>query len=148
MHISHTKYCLHDIFFNNLLARIDQVGSLFVILCYFVESRHWSFDCIWLGMPHVFDLLWIVLFEDHLSQLSRPYIFFILRFGIIFVRRCELSHQSRETLGVLTAGVSLFWLALDSNLDLSFQLHISLDLSIDRQVAQTQHFFLISSKPK
>ena len=120
--------------------------SLFVVFGNFVQGWHWPFYCVWLRMAHIFYFLCVVLLEYHLSELSWAYVFVRCRFVHVFLRCCEFVHQRCHSLCVLTTWVTLFWLSFHGYLDLSFQLHVSLYLCVDGEIAERKYFFFIPCK--
>jgi hypothetical protein len=95
-------------------------------------------------VPHLFDLLTVVLLEYHLSQLSRAQILVGRRLFPVLLRRRVLVDQGGHSFGVLASCVTLLRLSLNCYLYLSLKLHVSLHLSVDRQISQTKNFLLVS----
>jgi hypothetical protein len=83
-----------------------------------------------------------MLLKDGLSQLRRAEILLSCRFGWIF-NWSELVHMGNILIHHGVVQIGALGPSFNSDLDLSFQFHIGLHLSVDGKVAQTQDFPLV-----
>lgn len=120
--------------------------SFFILFCDFIQSWHGSLYCVWL-LPHLLYFLCVMLFENCFSELGRTYILFCSRLVHIFDRGRILVDDWVHPFHALVVWISCSRLPLYCHLYFSLQLHVSLDFSVDGQIAQTEHFFLVLAEP-